>query len=84
MEGFGNSGGEGGQRKKQNYRVCMGEIWKFRGVGGLFTNSLLGGVWIFSGTTQCVNTAQVWVWNLKKKLIGKKEEFCIQNRFVLL
>ena len=56
MEGFGNSGGEGGQRKKQNYRVCMGEIWKFRGVGGLFTNSLLGGVWIFSGTTHSHDT----------------------------
>ena len=35
VEGIGSSGGEGGggQRRKKNYRVCMGEIWKFRGVG---------------------------------------------------
>ena len=53
MEGIGNSGGEGGQKKNKITVFVWKKNGSSGGEGGPFTNSLLGGIWIFFGTIQC-------------------------------
>ena len=57
-EGIGNSGEEGGSQRPKNLKQCMKLNWNFQrdgggGGGGHWANPVHGGVWIFSGTTQC-------------------------------
>ena len=56
VEGIGSSGGEGGSEKKKKLQSLYGRNMEVPRGRGLFTNSLLGGVWIFSGTTHSHDT----------------------------
>ena len=51
MEGIRNSGEERGQRRNKITEFVWKKNGSSGGEGGPFTNSLLGGVWIFFGTT---------------------------------
>ena len=58
-EGIGNSGEEGGSRRAKNLKQCMKLNWNFRRGGGVIGKiPSVGGVWIFSGTTQFNNSVQ--------------------------